>query len=75
VAGYVAYKLNARSLQPAGGRPQLLSVPIEGDHRRTFVKEPPYDRQTDPLGCSSYYDALSTELRHVRLLDRWCADG
>ncbi len=56
------------SSQATGGRLQLFSVPIKGNYRRSFIKEAPYDRQADPLGCSSYNDALPTELRHVRLL-------
>ncbi len=59
VDGNVANKLNAPLPQATGGGSQLLSVPIKGYYRRTFIKEAPYDRQADPLCCSSYNDALS----------------
>jgi hypothetical protein len=68
VNGYVTDKLDAPAPQATSSRLQLLSVPIKGNHGRTFIKEAPYDGQTDPLGRASYNDALPTELRHVRLL-------
>jgi hypothetical protein len=72
---YVADEWDAPFPEASGRRLQLVSVPIKGYYRRALIKEAPYDAQTDPLRCTSYNDALSAELRHVRLLGCWCLDG